>query len=880
MEWPLVGRVPELQRLQQVLAGSGPGGMVVFGDAGLGKTRLVREALTLAERLRRPTELVVATRSAESIPFGALAHLIPLPAPGLDDRLRYLQQAMAALSARGTEHRPLVLAIDDGHLLGEPSASLVHHLARSRNIVLLLTCRRGEPAPDAVVALWRDGVLGRSVLAPLGRTATERLLERALEGRVARTTHEEIWRLTRGNPLFLRELVLSAQEAGTLVRDEGRWTHTGPLRPSERLTDIIWQRFNRLDRRERDVLDLLAVGEPLSLDGVDRIGELAVAETLERHALVTIDLRPGGGDVRLAHPLYGEVLRAQMPKARRRRLAGRLTEVLARPEDPDRPADVLRLATWRLEAGDRGDSALFASAAQQAERSFDHALAERLARAAVGAGGGFEARLALGEALAGQGRGSDASRELRRAMKLAANDEERSRGALALAREHFFLEHRTRQAIDLLRRASDEVRDPSWRDRLDAQLALFVGMLGDLPQAIALGRRIKVRTDAGPAARIGTFVTSTVALDMMGRFGEATQDIDLGLALVHEGDEPIPFATDLLLMNRVFALAYTDRAPDAVELGRSEYRRSLDEHSDIAGVWCTVLAEALLIRGHVQEAARVLGEAIELLERADPMYRMAMARGFAAVVSSYLGDAVVARHQLIDQPTPAHDPGSRIVIQRAHAWLLAASGDLVAAAEAAAAAGRAAVAEHHLVWGAFLLHDAVRYGHADLVVADLGPVADLVEGVLVPTLAQHAAGLSAGNASTVEAASRTLERIGALLYAAEAAAHAAMIHQRQGELRSAQLQMVRASTLTRQCRGARTPPLHELDRPLLTERQTEVAQLAGEGLSSRQIAERLVVSVRTVDNHLAAVYGKLDVHDRRELRSLTGETTHPFSSSG
>ena len=60
--------------------------------------------------------------------------------------------------------------------------------------------------------------------------------------------------------------------------------------------------------------------------------------------------------------------------------------------------------------------------------------------------------------------------------------------------------------------------------------------------------------------------------------------------------------------------------------------------------------------------------------------------------------------------------------------------------------------------------------------------------------------------------------------------------------------------------------------PILSKRQLEVAALAAKRLSSREIALQLGVSVRTIDNHLAHVYRRLGVSDRRELRGALGET--------
>jgi DNA-binding NarL/FixJ family response regulator len=99
--------------------------------------------------------------------------------------------------------------------------------------------------------------------------------------------------------------------------------------------------------------------------------------------------------------------------------------------------------------------------------------------------------------------------------------------------------------------------------------------------------------------------------------------------------------------------------------------------------------------------------------------------------------------------------------------------------------------------------------------------------------------------------SRQLEQMGALLLAADAAAQAAAAHSRHNQRGSAQAAAIRAHRLAEACEGARTPALAAVAAPLpLTNREREIVTLAAGGLSNRQIAERLTVSVRTVEGHV------------------------------
>ena len=107
--------------------------------------------------------------------------------------------------------------------------------------------------------------------------------------------------------------------------------------------------------------------------------------------------------------------------------------------------------------------------------------------------------------------------------------------------------------------------------------------------------------------------------------------------------------------------------------------------------------------------------------------------------------------------------------------------------------------------------------------------------------------------------------MGAALLAAEAAAEAAAVYRAEGRKTSMRASSARARRLLEGCEGARTPALSGLDPDPLTPREREVAMLAAGGLTSTEIAERLVLSTRTVENHLQRAYDKLGVANRSEL---------------
>lgn len=168
---------------------------------------------------------------------------------------------------------------------------------------------------------------------------------------------------------------------------------------------------------------------------------------------------------------------------------------------------------------------------------------------------------------------------------------------------------------------------------------------------------------------------------------------------------------------------------------------------------------------------------------------------------------------------------------------------------------------------AWLLHDVARIGRPALVRERLADLAGVCDGPLVPAMGRHVAALLSKDPSQLDAVARVFEDdCGAALLAAEVHAEAAQLYERQGAKGMALASAAKAAALAESCEGARTPALREMDRPLpLTRREREIASLAARGLSNRDIAEHLTISVRTVDNHLHVIYSKLGVSGRGEL---------------
>ncbi|MEV5433450.1 LuxR C-terminal-related transcriptional regulator [Streptomyces sp. NPDC052701] len=135
-------------------------------------------------------------------------------------------------------------------------------------------------------------------------------------------------------------------------------------------------------------------------------------------------------------------------------------------------------------------------------------------------------------------------------------------------------------------------------------------------------------------------------------------------------------------------------------------------------------------------------------------------------------------------------------------------------------------------------------------------------GRLSGVFARHAEALLRGDGPALDRAAEELGRRGFLLFAAEAHAQASRAHR---DPHAARTSRTRAVALARRCQGARTPALSGLVLGELTARQRQIVTLAAAGLSNRQIAQRLTLSVRTVGNHLYSAYARLGAGDRGDL---------------
>ncbi|NKY87904.1 helix-turn-helix transcriptional regulator [Nocardia veterana] len=866
-KWPLVGRDAELAFISAAMRGrdhSQPG-VVVAGPHGVGKTRLAREALAKAVRSGARERWVVGTKSGRSVPLGALARHLQEDGAASESG-RPALPAARALAAR-IDGRRVVVGVDDAHLLDEQSAMAVHQLVLTGTTPVVMTVGATDSAPDAITSLWKDGYLERLDLRPLSLREVTALLETVLGGELERSSAERLWRLAGGTVLFLRLLVTAECEAGRLRLESGVWRWSGDVGLPTTLTCLIEAQMGALDPLVRQVVDILAIEEPLTLSVLEELVGRRAIEQAEERGLVTAQLRDGQGmSVRLAHPLYGEVRRDRTGTLHAIRLRGRVARALTRP--PCTSAARLRAAVLTMQSDLPPEPQLFMDGARIALGRGDAKLCAQLAGAAATAGSGLPARWLRAHALAMNGEGTQAEHELA-ALADVGDEAQRARVAIDRVTNMFWSLGRVADARLIQARARSSITDRDAQQSLIALGAVLDLCRGHPRVAARAARGVLDSGCADPAAVAPACYALVGALGVLGKTDRIGPLAERGAVAARSHDTSIlPIAVH---MEHVHALVNAGYLHRAQELAADVRQMAADAPAPIRTAAMFVDGRVALRSGRLAEALRALREATAGLGGRDAFGMRYACRVALAQTLALIGDADEAAEALAAAEAARH-PGYSFLdpeLIRVRAWVVAAGQQPSAVAIAIAhEAADLAAKNAQLALEVLALHTAVQFG--DIACAErLSRLASTVDGPRAPAAARQAAALSERDGAALDEISAEFERYGDLLAAADCAAQAAGAQAYRGMRVSALASAARARRIATAC-GAHTPAIRAIAGldARLTDRQREIATLIGQGLTNQQIADRLIVSVRTVEGHIYRAGRQLGVNTREALAAV------------
>lgn len=916
----------ELARLREELEAARDGARVVLivGEAGVGKTRLVGEFQALA-RARARCLVGRGSPSGTAISFSVMvealeSYLRGMPAKEIaalcGTRLAVLRDVLPSVAAALPEghasspsriatfeaficllealakDRPLVLVMDDAHRADPSSWELLHYLARNapRAPLLVLATLRGEPGErsaeiEAIVGLLlKDRLASELRLVPLGRADLAVLATRALgPGSAPATLADWLYERTNGNALFATALLddLSLDPSGRDVPRSIR-AHVEALTAG-------------LEREGREVLGIAAVlGRSFSLRTIARLIPADAGRWLDdlvRRGVLHERTRDATVTYDFVHPLVQEVTYDSLGAARRRELHERLAKMLA-----DEPLAVRAYHAARgALRGDATTVALLRDAAHEAEEAQSHreALQHLGAALQLTPAASAERAQVLDEigwqaAEAGEhGAGVVALREL---LTVRVEPRERATVHMRLASllssgpgELDAAELEARSAVRLFESAGAEdqlaaaLNELAWiegeqgdlaaqvegsRDALrraealgDETLALHAlgsigyalagqGRGGDSAVALERGRSIALRR--GDMLQSAWHTGSLgLALFFAGRVGEATRLLDASL---DRGPAPsaIPYMNRALLnwfLGRWDLVLSDHRAVQALHPGSLPAFAAWT--ASLAGVVELAMRQDAAGERHLEQGGR-------LYAKSDFYWLGALHDWSAGTAGALTGDLKRAEMHFTRATGRASTMGAlaiEAIVLPDLAEVRADAGDLTGAGEAAArsrqvadtltttfASAQASYAEGILRLGR---------GHASDARAALRSAADLADS----------SGLRFMQARSLERLARASEEAERLrVWTESARLYAAIGASRYEERVLAELRgLGSAGRRSAQAVGE------------LTAREKEIAALVRTGLGNRDIAERLHLSERTVETHLAHIYGKLGIEGRREL---------------
>lgn len=636
--WPLIGRDRDLRSIVGLVQEGRVGGVIVTGAAGLGKSRLARATIDSLAAAGTAVARVHGHRMSGHIPLAALAHLLPADIAEITDvqgdiaRTILLQRARAAVTAMADDRR-LVLMIDDVDQIDSLSQALLTSLIADHTVFAIMTERIDQPRPVTLEQLVSSGQIVHHRLEPLPIDQMIALLARALDGPVQPQTSDAFVEAADGHPGVMRQLVESSLASGALGIRNGVWRLQRRLTPRCDMATAIGERLAQLDDDQRDALELLAIAGELDLD---LAFELLGDETLDRLELEgMISMRESGPRprLRLAHPMYGEILVDTTSALRARRHRSRLAAALADTASADN-ADRLRLVRLRLENDEPVDDASLIESALLALVQSDTTVALRLLHRVSDAGRTDRFLQLLGEVLFYRGRFDEAF-ESWRSIDLEQAPEDVAAGAIRrIATSLFYGQWRFDEALDYLDEHLQRF-DGEYRIALESYWLMIAAIDGNRAAEV-LRRAEVIEPRSAGQTKLDTCSACAQAHHVLGQYDRALERAR-DLRELAERLQPTLYWNGPDYIWFVEVLSHASRG--SIEDGWAEYDRVIgSRRSPDFGFEATAAGRLALVSGRYQQALDWLDPRIDVANALGLVTYARPLQATAAVAAAVLGD--------------------------------------------------------------------------------------------------------------------------------------------------------------------------------------------------------------------------------------------------
>ncbi len=833
-------------------------GTIIVGPRGCGRTTLAAAVATDAERNGRALLWVTASATLHAEPFGVFASTFDADAPATP--VERIAAVLSALRFHGGA-APTTLIIDDLHLLDEWSAAIVLQALSTRAVALVATAVAGMPLPTGMRQVVDDGFVDVLDLDPFDHHDVERIASDLLGGPPAPSTVELLWRWSDGMPGTLQDIVQIGHDDSRFRLLNGCWWWHGPPPALVGIPPHVQRQIDRLSEAALEAFDLIALSDQVDVAVIEQLVSGHSLVELERADLIETMDREHVTTVRCSRMRMAHHRRSSMPTLRRRSLARRL---LAQLPAPSTPAEITRSASLHTSAGQPASGSVMEQATSILRLSDPHGaqvLAEARHRAAptvttavdlidncieVGDTHGAHRLLAEAEPLA---TGPDSARRLTEAAFAIALFADRSPG-------------RARQIIDERRSADGRVSGLE----MSRSFAALAALLSARPDAADELARQALVEDSADACRLRAGVVITAAHLLRGQTEAARQTAAelLGSAVRLTG--VMPSALGMLQAQMAFIQLWQGEltaVPGADPLTGRWPLPPLAEHAvDRQIDWALMAGIVAHLRGDHATAVARLNEAVVQQAQGKGIFH-AEASAWLIVALCDAGRVTEAMRALQQFPErhlailPGLSPWARGVVASTRGRDGEASDLLAGAADEARAVGA------HLIEARYLVELAERCGD-DRAIARIDELAGRVDAALLVALCRSAVARLKGDAAAMLASAAELDRYRLPARAKALARDAESVAVGSGE-----------NAVARDARRARRSMRGEPVRTGsnvagLSPRELEVAHLAAGGMTDREIAARLVLSVRTIESHLASAYRKLAVSSRAHLAAALG----------